>query len=251
MSLKGRVALITGGTSGIGAACVKEFSDCGAKVVIVGRDRTKGETVLREAGAEGVVLVGDVAEPDFCDRAIEETVKAYGRVDILVNSAGIIPRGDALTITDQQWMDALGVNVSGTFYMCRAAIREMRKQRSGAIVNVSSDWGLVAGRGHVAYCASKGAVVNMTRALALDHIGEGIRINVICPGEVRTPMLQSGLERRGYDASTGMEELGKSLPIGRVSEAAEQARCIRFLASDDASFIVGAALSVDGGSTAQ
>src|SRR3954465_5557274 len=117
MSLEGRVALITGGTSGIGAACVTEFSGCGAKVAIVGRDRAKGEMVLREAGVDGIMVAGDVADPRFCDHAVEETVKAYGRLEILVNSAGIILRGDALTITDQQWMDSLAVNVSGTFYM--------------------------------------------------------------------------------------------------------------------------------------
>jgi meso-butanediol dehydrogenase/(S,S)-butanediol dehydrogenase/diacetyl reductase len=254
MSFLGRVVMVTGGTSGIGAACVSEFSQCGAKVVIVGRDTAKADKVLsdvRKTGGEGATIIGDVADAAFCDRAVATVLDRFGRVEVLVNSAGIIPRGDALALTDQQWLDALSVNVNGTFWMCRAAIRAMRKERRGSIVNVASDWGLVAGRGHVAYCTSKGAVVNMTRALALDHIGDGIRINVICPGEVRTPMLQFGLEHRGYSGVTGMDDLGKTLPIGRVSEPQEQARCVRFLASDDASFIVGAALSVDGGSTAQ
>jgi meso-butanediol dehydrogenase/(S,S)-butanediol dehydrogenase/diacetyl reductase len=249
-----KVVIITGATSGIGAACVREFADCGARIVLVGRDGAKAESVraeIRQNSPDSIAVLGDVGDPKFADSAIAETLAKYGRVDVLVNSAGIIPRGDALSVTDEEWLAALAVNVSGTFWMCRAAIRAMRERRQGAIVNVASDWGVVGGKGHVAYCTSKGAVVNMTRALALDHISDGIRINVVCPGEVRTPMLQSGLERRGFASDSGMEEIGKLLPIGRVSEAAEQARCIRFLASDDASFVVGAALSVDGGSTAQ
>ncbi|CAN5455876.1 SDR family oxidoreductase [soil metagenome] len=255
MSFSGKVAIVTGATSGIGAACVKEFSECGAKIVIVGRDQKKADAVLREIGAkggEGLVALGNVADVKFCDQVADLAMKKFGRVDVLVNSAGVIPRGDAFAITDGQWQDAWAVNVSGTFWMCRAAIGAMRKSgRGGSIVNVASDWGLVAGKGHVAYCTSKGAVVNMTRALALEHIGEGIRVNVVCPGEVRTPMLQSGLERRGYGGEDGMGDLGKTIPIGRVSEPMEQARCIRFLASEDASFVVGAVLSVDGGSTVQ
>ena len=166
-----------------------------------------------------------------------------------MNSAGIIPRGDALTLTDQQWMDALSVNVSGTFWMCRAAIRVMRQRRAGAIVNVASDWGLVAGRNHVAYCASKGAVVNMTRALRWI-------ILVTASASTWSVLGSAHADARIRSRTTrlrcryGYGRAWKSLPIGRVSEPQEQARCIRFLASDDASFIVGAALSVDGGSTA-
>lgn len=221
---------------------------------MIGRDRKKAEAVaekLRSAGGKALIVLGDVSDSCFCDDAIEQAVAAFGGIDVLINSAGIIPRGNALELTDEQWLSAWSVNVNGTFWMCRAAIRAMKQNGRGAIVNVSSDWGLVAGKNHVAYCTSKGAVVNMTRALALDHIADGIRINVVCPGEIRTPMLQQGLAKRGFDPIEGMQELGRTLPIGRVSEAEEQARCIRFLASDDASFVVGAALSVDGGSTAR
>jgi len=253
MSLSGKTVIVTGATSGIGAACVHEFSQFGAKIVLVGRDKNRADQLLSDIRAkniEALIVLGDVSKPAFCNFVIKNALDRFGSVDVLVNSAGIIPRGNALELSDEQWLEALSVNVSGTFWMCRAAIRAMRENGGGSIVNVASDWGLVAGKGHVAYCTSKGAVVNMTRALALDHIADGIRVNVICPGEVRTPMLQQGLARRGYDPVTGMEELGRALPIGRVSEAAEQARCIRFLASDDASFVVGAVLSADGGSTA-
>jgi NAD(P)-dependent dehydrogenase (short-subunit alcohol dehydrogenase family) len=254
MNLRGKSAVITGATSGLGAACVSEFVRCGARIALIGRDKARAEGIVKqvhESGGDALVVLGDVSDPTFCDEAIARVVSEFGSVDVLVNCAGIIPRGDALEITDEDWISAWQVNVNGTFWMCRAAIRVMKKSGGGAIVNVSSDWGVVAGRGHVAYCTSKGAVVNMTRALALDHIVDGIRVNVLCPGEIRTPMLQKGLERRGFDPVKGMEELGRTIPIGRVSEPDEQARCVRFLASEDASFVVGAMLSVDGGSTAQ
>jgi len=253
MSLSGKTVIITGAASGIGAACVREFLQCGARIVLVDRDKERAARLLGEIGTKGgdaLIVPGDVSERAFCDGVIEQALARFKRIDVLVNSAGIIPRGNALELTDQQWHDALAVNASGTFWMCRAAIRAMRETGGGSIVNVASDWGLVGSKGHVAYCASKGAVVSMTRALALDHIGDGIRINAICPGEVDTPMLRGGLARRGYDPAEGLAELGSGVPIGRVSEAAEQARCIRFLASDDASYMVGAMLSVDGGGTA-
>jgi NAD(P)-dependent dehydrogenase (short-subunit alcohol dehydrogenase family) len=253
-SLAGKVALITGATSGIGAACAVEFARCGASIALVGRDAAKGAAVQAEVRAEGrraELICGNVEDATFCETAVAETLHKFGRLDILVNSAGVNNRGNALELSDAAWHQALAVNVSGTFWMCRAAIHAMRKSGGGAIVNVASDWGLVGGENHVAYCTSKGAVVNMTRALALDHARDGIRVNVICPGEVRTPMLQSGLEHRGYSPEQGFTEMGNGIPIGRISEPMEQARCIRFLASSDASFVTGAVLSVDGGATAR
>jgi NAD(P)-dependent dehydrogenase (short-subunit alcohol dehydrogenase family) len=253
VSFAGKAVIITGATSGLGAACAVEFARAGARVALIGRDKKRAKAVaqkLRATGGETTILLGDVSDAKFCDAAVQRTVDAFGSADVLVNSAGIIPRGNALELSDEQWLSAWTVNVNGTFWMCRAAIRAMKRLGGGTIVNVASDWGLVAGKGHVAYCTSKGAVVNMTRALALDHIADGIRINVLCPGEIRTPMLQQGLKKRGFDPVGGMEELGRTLPIGRVSEPEEQARCILFLASDEASYVVGAVLSADGGSTA-
>lgn len=254
MSVKEKVALITGATSGIGAACAREFARCGAKVMVAGRNPERADALaeeLRAVPAEADVIIGDIQDRRYCDEAVSAAIRRFGRLDILVNSAGIIHRADALETSDDAWLASMAVNVNGVFWMCRAAIRAMRQDGGGVIVNVASDWGLVAGKGVVAYCTTKGAIVNMTRALALDHAADGIRVNVICPGEVRTPMLQSGLERRGYDVAQGLEELGQTIPIGRVSEPEEQARCIRFLASSDASYMTGAVLSVDGGSTAR
>jgi NAD(P)-dependent dehydrogenase (short-subunit alcohol dehydrogenase family) len=254
MSMKDKVALITGATSGIGAACAREFARAGAKVMVTGRDPERARAMvaaLRTVPAEADSIIGDVAERQFCDRAVAATVERFGRLDALVNAAGIIRRTNAVETADEDWLAVMAVNVNGVFWMCRAAIRAMRVAGGGAIVNVSSDWGLVAGKDHVAYCTSKAAVVNMSRAMALVHAADGIRVNAICPGEVRTPMLQSGLERRGFDAATGFAEMGKMIPLGRIAEPEEQARCVRFLASDEASYITGAAIAVDGGNTAR
>lgn len=251
--LVGKVAIVTGATSGIGAATAVEFARRGASAVLVGRDAAKGEAVLRTAAISperSLILSGSIAAPAFCDDVIARTMKCFDRLDILVNAAGVNLRGTALDTTDEMWHETMAVNVGGTFFMCRAAIPAMRRSGGGSIVNVASDWGVVGGKGHVAYCASKGAVVNMTRALALDHARDNIRINVVCPGEVRTPMLAAGLARRGFDPVTGFEQMGATIPIGRISEPDEQACCIAFLASDESSFMTGAVMSVDGGATA-
>lgn len=248
----GRTVVVTGGTSGIGAACVQEFLSLGGITYAIGRDPEKADRLFHSlSNASNLrIILGDVGSAKFASEAIEQVARETGRVDVLVNCAAVMRRGNALELSDDDWQESLRINVTGTFFMCRAALPHMRASGGGAIVNVSSDWGLVAGKEHVAYCTGKGAIVNLTRALALDHAADNIRVNVVCPGEVKTPMLESGLVHRGYTADDGFEELGKTIPIGRVSNPVEQARCIRFLASDDASYVTGAALPVDGGSTA-
>ena len=247
----GKVAIVTGGTSGIGAACAEKLLSEGYNVTIVGRDRIKAEAVVARLRGTGPIsaTVGDVSNSSTAQDVIAGVLESRGRVDALVNSAGIMHHGRAEDTTDDAWHESLAANVSGTFFMCRAAIPAMRTSGGGAIVNIASDWGLVGGAGHVAYCATKGAVVNMTRALALDHAGERIRINVLCPGEVRTPMLAEGLRHAGVPADEAIAALGRTIPIGRVSEPFEQASAVAFLLSDAASFITGAVLSADGGST--
>jgi NAD(P)-dependent dehydrogenase (short-subunit alcohol dehydrogenase family) len=253
MSMKGKVAVITGATSGIGEAAARVFAAAGARLVLTGRDEARGNAGLTALGktAEAAFVAGDIRDRGFCDRLIEGAVARFGRLDALVNNAGIIKRSDALGTSDEDWLETMAVNVNAVFYLSRAAVRVMKPQSKGAIVNVSSEWGLVGGKGHVAYCTSKGAVINMTRAMALDHAADGIRINAVCPGEVNTPMLRSGLKRRGFDVESGLKELGKSVPLGRVSEPEEIGRLILFLASDDSSYMAGSIVAIDGGNTAR
>jgi NAD(P)-dependent dehydrogenase (short-subunit alcohol dehydrogenase family) len=254
MKMKDKVTLITGATSGIGAACARVFAEEGATLMLTGRDEARGQAVLASVAGKtkAAFVAGDVSDRAFCDHIVEGTVKRFGRIDCLLNNAGIIQRSNALETSDEDWLKSMAVNVNGVFFLARAAVRAMKAQgQGGSIVMMSSEWGITAGKGHVAYCTTKGAVANMTRALALDHIEDGIRVNAVCPGEVRTPMLEAGLRRRGYSVEEGFKQLGSTLPIGRVAEPEEVARVMLFLASEDASYMAGALVTVDAGSSAR
>ena len=242
-----RVAIVTGGASGMGAACAGELAADGAEVIIVDRN---GELVASTATALGLgtPIVGDVSDSSFCDAAVAEAVRRHGRLDVMINAAGVIVRARGEDTTDAQWAHIMGVNVSGTFFMCRAAIAAMKANQggaSGAIVNFGSIWGDLGSSGVAAYCASKGAVHNLTRALAMDHAGDGIRVNAVCPGEVRTPMLQS--ERNEPVTQEMLNRIAATVPMGRLAEPIEIARVVAFLASDAASYMTGAMVSVDAG----
>jgi meso-butanediol dehydrogenase / (S,S)-butanediol dehydrogenase / diacetyl reductase len=247
---QGRVVVITGAASGMGAATAALFAAGGARVVIVDRDGDGASRVAaRLNGPEP--LVGDITDSAFCEHAITTISDRHGRVDVLVNAAGTILRADALATSDADWHQLMRVNVDGTFFMCRAVIRPMRTRGGGAIVNFGSIWGGVGGAGHVAYCASKGAVHNLTRALALDHARDGIRINAVCPGEVDTPMLRSGGRSQPLTDDDLRRIAHDGVPTGRVAEPDEIARVVVFLASDQASYMTGALVAVDGGYTAR
>ncbi|MGD9344042.1 MAG: SDR family oxidoreductase, partial [Desulfuromonadales bacterium] len=194
-------------------------------------------------------LIGDVSDAEFCGQAVATAVARYGRLDILVNAAGIIVRADGPGTTDEQWQQVMNVNVNGVFYMSRAAVEIMQEQGTGAIVNFGSIWGEVGAAGVTAYCASKGAVHQMTRAMALDHVKQGIRINAVCPGEVNTPMLTSA--RSAPVTPEMMAALADSVPMGRLAAPVEIARVVLFLASDAASYMTGAMVNVDAGFTAR
>ncbi|UCC89725.1 MAG: SDR family oxidoreductase [Anaerolineales bacterium] len=251
MRLQGKVAIITGGNSGIGRSTAQLFADEGAKVVIVARDAQRGRAAARGIQANGGAahfVPCDVRLAEDCQRAVGTAIEVFGGLDVLVNNAGIIYRGrDVLGTTLDEWEETFAVNVRGAFLMSKYALPEMIRRRAGSIVNVASYFGLVGGGQVAAYCASKGALVQLTRAMALDHAGDGVRVNCVCPGSVHTPMIQEAWERFGEGAP---QVWAAKHPLGRVAQPEEVARAILFLASSASSFVTGAALPVDGGITA-
>jgi meso-butanediol dehydrogenase / (S,S)-butanediol dehydrogenase / diacetyl reductase len=249
MSFEGKVVLITGGASGMGAASARLFAERGAEVVIVDVNGPLARSVAVEIGA-GAPVTGDVSDSAFCDGAVAAALGRHGRLDVLVNAAGIIFRASGEATPDEAWRRVMSVNVDGVFFMSRAAVRVMKPRGGGAIVNFGSIWGGIGSAGVAAYCASKGAVHNLTRAMALDHARDGIRINAICPGEVNTPMLASG--RAVPPTAEDLRKLGEAVvPMGRLADPREIARVVVFLASDEASYMTGAMVDVDAGYTAR
>ncbi len=253
MSFEGKVALVTGSTTGIGEACARAFGGAGAAVMVTGRNAERGKRVLKDiagAGGKADFIQADIRDEGVCDRLVDETVARFGRLDVLVNNAGILCSANAVETTDEQWLDTMAVNVNALFFLSRAAIRQMLKQGGGNIVNTASEWGLNGEPGHVAYCASKGAVVQITRCMALDHATDNIRVNSVCPGEIHTQMMDDFLRSKGGVLETNLTELAKGIRMRRLASPDEVARCVLFLASDEASYVTGANLTVDGGNDA-
>jgi NAD(P)-dependent dehydrogenase (short-subunit alcohol dehydrogenase family) len=249
MEFQDTVVMITGAASGMGAATAREFAAAGATVLIVDQNRDLAEKVAEAIGAPPPI-VGDVGDSGFCNRAVDQAIERYTRVDVLVNCAGIIVRADAPGTSDEDWRRIMGANVDGVFFMSRAAVPHMRKQGKGAIVNFGSIWGGVGAAGVAAYCATKGAVHQITKAMALDHVRDGIRINAVCPGEVNTPMLAS--ERPQPPTPEDLQKLAEeTIPMARLAEPVEVARVVVFLASDAASYMTGSLVTVDAGYTAR
>ena len=248
MSFKGKVAVVTGASSGMGAATARALASAGAQVNLIDIDKKGAEETAQKTGSE--IFIGDVSNSEFCDLTIDSIVQKQGQVDILVNAAGIILRADALETNDDNWKRIMAVNVDGVFFMCRSAIRHMVNKKSGSIVNFGSIWGDVASSGVTAYCVTKGAVHQLTRALALEHAEDGIRVNAVAPGEVNTPMIKAGRDK----PPTGdeLQELANAtIPIKRLAEPEEIAEVVLFLASEKSSNMTGAIVPVDAGYTAR
>ena len=254
MRLKNKVALITGGNSGMGRATAMLFAREGASVVIAARNAETGQQAVAEIEAQGGVahfVQCDVRRADDCQRAVDTVVERFGRLDILFNNAGVVLSGRAEDTNEATWDEVMDTNVKGVFLMSRAALPIMRAQGGGVIINNASDAGIVGEKGLVAYCASKGAVVLMTKAMALDHASEGIRINAICPGPIYVSRWDKRAAAGGYDVSQDITRFVRDVPLGRVGVPDEITQAVLFLASEASSFVTGTALIVDGGRTAQ
>jgi len=250
--LAGKRALITGGASGVGRATALLFARQGAAVSVVDIDQAGGQAAVQailEAGGRAVFLRCDVAVAADCRRAVQQTVDRLGGLDILFNNAGIIRRATVLGTTEEEWDRVMAVNVKSIFLLSRYAIPVMAQAGGGVIVNTASGWGLVGGRNAASYCASKGAVVNMTRAMALDHGEQNIRVNSVCPGDIDTPMLQSEAQQLDQSPEQFLAQAADR-PLMRVGRPEDIAQAVLYLASDASSFVTGSTLVVDGGGLA-
>lgn len=251
MHVQDKVAIVTGGNAGIGQSTAQLFAEEGVKVVIAARNAERGRAVVQIIEANGGTahfFPCDVRRANDCQRAVRAAVEVFGGLDVLVNNAGIVFRGrDVVGTRLDEWEETFAVNVRGAFLMSKYALPEMIRGGGGSVVNVASYFGLVGGLGVAAYCASKGALVQLTRAMALDHARDGVRVNCVCPGSVHTPMIEEAWNHAGEDAP---EIWAAKHPVGRIAQPEEVARTILFLASPASSFITGVALPVDGGITA-
>ncbi|MFO7625086.1 MAG: SDR family NAD(P)-dependent oxidoreductase [Anaerolineales bacterium] len=251
-TLADKVALITGGASGIGKATALLFAQEGAAVVLADINAAGGALVvdeIREAGGRVIFIPCDVTQADDCHRAVQATLDAFGALDILFNNAGVIRRADVVGTSEADWDLVLGVNLKSIFLMSKYAVPVMGQAGGGSIINTSSGWGLRGGAKAVSYCAAKGAVVNMTRAMAIDHGQQNIRVNCICPGDTDTPMLRDEARQLGQAESGFMAEAAQR-PLGRYAQPEEIARAVLYLASEAASYVTGSALVIDGGGSA-
>jgi NAD(P)-dependent dehydrogenase (short-subunit alcohol dehydrogenase family) len=253
MKLADKVAIITGGNSGIGKATAILFAREGARVCITGRNETRCREVVEEInkiGGQAVFIIADVRSPDECRKTVEATLDAFGQVDILFNNAGVYFPDNAVACSEEKWDLTINVNLKGTFLMSKFVLPPMIKQGSGVIINNGSGWGIVGGNEAVSYCASKGGVVLMTKAMAIDHAAQGIRVNCLCPGDVKTPMLDEDARMRGLTWEEYHTQAVAQRPMRRIGTPEEIAKAALFLASNDSSFMTGATLVVDGGGTA-
>ena len=252
MRFTDRVALITGGTSGIGRATAIAFAGEGAAVAFTGRNQERGAEVLREieaAGGRGLFVAADVRSAEDCRKAVDETLAAFGSIDVLFNNAGVYFANDVVACTEEEWDEQIDSSLKGSFLMSKFTLPSMIERGSGSIINNSSGWGLVGGDRGAAYCAAKGGMVILTKAMAIDHGPQGIRVNAVCPGDTMTPMERADAERQGWSWEQYLE-VASERPLGRMGQPEEVASVVLFLASDEASFITGTAIPVDGGGVA-
>lgn len=244
----GKRVLVTGGTRGIGRAAVEAFLNAGARVGVNGRSEESTHNAVAKLSTEAFACPGDIARADACRTVVSRAVNEMGGLDVLVNCAGIAGGGPMETVTEAEWDSTLDINLKGTFFCIQSALPFLRMAK-GNVVNLASDAGLIGEIGLAVYCASKGGVVNLTRALALELAPE-VRVNCVCPGYVDTDMVRRDVIDAAKDPKAAEAALAASAPLGRIAAPSEIATAILYLASDAARFVTGAALQIDGGTTA-
>lgn len=250
--LTGKAAFITGGGTGIGRACATLFAAEGAKVAIAARRRERLDATAKEiraSGGEALAIECDITSRTSVERALQETEKRFGKLNIVVNNAGAVHVGSAEETSDEDWNRVISTNLTGTFLVSRAAVPMLRRASGGSIVNIGSYLGLVGLPQRAAYAASKGGVTMLTKAMALDHAHENIRVNCICPALVETELARGAWERMP-DPAAYRKFRESQIPIGRIGRPEDVAQLALFLASDESSWMTGVALPLDGGITA-
>lgn len=247
---KSNVVLVTGATGGIGKSIVNKYSRQGFTLAIADKDEEQANKLVHEinhGNGKAMAFPGDLLDQNYCDSLANEVQKKLGSIDILINNAGLMRRGDITQTSDEDYDLSMKINVEAPFRLIRAAIPLMAEAGGGSIVNVSSCWGINPGPNHLIYCTTKAALAAMTKCLGRDHAHQNIRINAVCPNEVNTPMLRTGFEIRGLNPDDAIEELNQSVPIGHIAEPEEIANVVSFLSSDEARYICGSLVEVNGG----
>ncbi len=244
--LENKIALITGAGTGIGRAIALGFAREGARIALVGRRKTLLEAVAREIGRAAIVVEADVREKSDIDRALEQIIQHFGGLNTLVNNAGVLHMGTAEQITEEQWNETFNVNVRGVWQLSTAALPYLRKQGGGSIINIASVLGINGARNRAAYASSKGAVVLLTKCMAIDHGHENIRVNAICPGFVETGLTERVFAQAPDPHAMRRERIAVH-PIGRLGQPRDIAGMAVLLASDESAWVTGAVLPVDGG----
>jgi NAD(P)-dependent dehydrogenase (short-subunit alcohol dehydrogenase family) len=250
--LSGKVAFITGGGTGIGRACALAFAAEGAQIAVAGRRKAPLEGVVREiqsSGCKALALTCDIVDREAVEAAISNVALHFGRLNVIVNDAGAIVVGTAEETSDEDWSRVLATNLTGTFHVSRAAIPALRKSGGGSIVNIGSYLGIVGRQRRAAYCAAKAGVAGLTRAMALDHAQENIRVNCVCPAIVETEMSLLSLSK-APDPEAARRQRVAELPLGRFGKPEDIALMALYLASDESSWVTGTVFPVDGGQTA-
>jgi NAD(P)-dependent dehydrogenase (short-subunit alcohol dehydrogenase family) len=247
---KSNVVLVTGANGGIGKAIVNKYLRQGLTLAIADKDGEQANKLVHEinrGNGKAMVFPGDLLDQNYSDNLANEVKEKLGSIDILINNAGLMRRGDITQTSDEDYELSMKINVEAPFRLIRASIPLMVESGGGSIVNISSCWGINPGPNHLIYCTTKAALAAMTKCLGRDHAHQNIRINAVCPNEVNTPMLRTGFEIRGLNPDDAIEELNQSVPIGHIAEPEEIADVVAFLSSDEARYICGSLVEINGG----